>query len=368
MFNLVNADSALAGPPTPAFAYSSTDSLPAPMLLSQRSYRYGGGSAPGPRIGDLARAIIRQRHLSRNTEKAYLRWMTRFWEFHSRRDPAKLGAHEVSQFLTYLAVKRGVSASTQNQAMAALLFLYRHVLELDLPWLDEVVRAQRPKKLPVVMNRDEVVSVLAQMHGITKHMAMLLYGSGLRLTECCRLRIQDVDFGSNQIVVRRGKGAKDRVTMLPQFIQTDLRDHIQQVRQQHQVDLREGAGWVELPQAFSIKSPSAGQDWPWQWVFPATRTYLHDSNQRRRHHLHQTVLQREVRRASKAAAISKRVSCHTFRHSFATHLLEDGTDIRTLQTLMGHQDVRTTMIYTHVVNRGPAGVKSPGDRLFGEER
>jgi len=309
---------------------------------------------------------MRRRHLSRNTERIYLRWMVRYWEFHGRRDPLELDEEHVSAFLTYLAVERGVAASTQNQAMAALLFLYREVLGIEVAWMDDMVRAKRPKRLPVVMNRSEVVAVIQQMDGVTKQMATLLYGSGLRVSECCQLRVQDVDFDSNQIVVRRGKGDKDRVTMLPRFLQPSLRRHLVGVRDQHEQRIRADAGWVELPHAYAQKSPSAGQQWCWQWVFPATRGYFHHpSGHTRRHHLHQSVLQRDVRRAVRASDITKRASCHTFRHSFATHLLEDGTDIRTLQKLMGHKDIRTTMIYTHVLNRGPAGVISPADRLLG---
>jgi integron integrase len=338
----------------------------APLLLAQPGSGYGRGSSPGRQLGDRAREVLRKRHLSPRTEKVYLAWMFRFWAFHHQQHPEQLGGAEVSQFLTYLAVQRGVSASTQNQAMAALLFLYRHVLKLDLPWLDDMVRAKTPRHLPTVMNRQEVVAVIEQMQGVTKQMATLLYGSGLRLSECCGLRIQDLDFGSNQIVVRRGKGDKDRVTMLPQSLQPALIEHLDEVREQHRQDLAQGAGWVELPHAFAHKSPAAGREFRWQWVFPATRTYFdHDTRQFRRHHLHQSVVQKSVRHAVVASGVTKRITCHTFRHSFATHLLEDGTDIRTIQTLLGHQDIRTTMIYTHVVNRGPAGVQSPADKLFG---
>ena len=245
-----------------------------------------------------------------------------------------------------------------------MLFLYREVLDLDLPRLEGLVRAKRPKHLPTVLSRAEVRAVLAQLHGQPRLMACLLYGSGLRLMECCRLRVKDLDFDRRQLIVRQGKGRKDRVTLLPTSTRTALQDQLAQVRNLHQQDLAAGAGWVELPHALARKSPQAGRSWAWQWVFPATRTYLHsDTGQHRRHHLHETVVQRAVRDAVQAAGIPKRATCHTFRHSFATHLLQDGTDIRTLQTLLGHADVSTTMIYTHVVERGPFGVSSPLDGM-----
>lgn len=260
--------------------------------------------------------------------------------------------------------ERDVSASTQNQALSALLFLYRDVLELDLPGLDGLVRAQRPARLPVVLSRDEVRAVLRALDGAPQRMTALLYGAGLRVLECCQLRVKDIDFDRHQIIVREGKGDKDRVALLPVGLRAALRAQLEQARVQHEADRARGAGWVELPKAFGHKAPQEGRSWPWQWVFPATRTYTHpESGQVRRHHLHETVLQRAVREAVKAAGIPKRATCHTLRHSFATHLLEDGTDIRTLQTLLGHADVSTTMIYTHVLDRGPLGVRSPVDRL-----
>jgi len=310
---------------------------------------------------------MRLRHLSRRTEEAYLHWMRRFYEFHGRRNPAELGPEEVTAFLNDLASRRRVAASTQNQALAALLFLYRKVLGLDLPWLGDLVRAKGPRRLPEVLTRAEVQAVLSRMEGVPRLMAILLYGSGLRLLECCRLRVKDLDFPRCQILVRRGKGAKDRATMLPATLRASLQEHLKGVRRQHQRDLSQGSGWVELPGALGRKLPAAGREWPWQWVFPATRHYLHfETGQRRRHHLHETVVQQAVRRAVLAAGIPKRATCHTFRHSFATHLLEDGSDIRTVQELLGHKDVATTMIYTHVLNRGPAGVQSPVDRLLEE--
>jgi integron integrase len=276
-----------------------------------------------------------------------------------------MGAPEITRFLTSLAVEGKVAASTQNQALSALLFLYREVLQEQVPWLDDLVYAKRPHHLPVVLTREEVRAVLGEMHGVPRLMAFLLYGAGLRLLECARLRVKDIDFARNQIVVRAGKGNKDRLTMLPDAAKPDLLRHLDAVRAQHQLDLRAGAGWVELPNALARKYPSAGREWPWQWVFPATRIYVDRlTGQRRRHHLHESVLQRAVRTATLRAAIAKRVSCHTFRHSFATHLLEDNHDIRTVQELLGHTDVSITMIYTHVLNRGPGAVRSPADRLF----
>lgn len=310
---------------------------------------------------------MRLRRLSPRTEEAYVRWMCRYYEFHGRRDPADLGAKDVTAFLNDLATSGRVAASTQNQALSALLFLYREVLGRDLPWLDELVRAKRPARLPVVLARDEVRAVLSHMEGVPRLMATLLYGSGLRLLECCRLRVKDVDFARSQIVVRSGKGERDRATMLPAAVRADLAAHLERVREQHRRDLSQGAGWVELPAALARKLPAAGREWAWQWVFPATRHYVHrESGQRRRHHLHETVLQQAMRRAVLAAGIPKRATCHTLRHSFATHLLEDGSDIRTVQELLGHKDVATTMIYTHVLDRGPAGVRSPADRLLGD--
>jgi integron integrase len=272
----------------------------------------------------------------------------------------------VTRFLSSLAIDGRVAASTQNQALGALLFLYRDVLELDLPWLDGVVRAKRPERLPVVLTREEVAAVLRPLTGVPRLMATLLYGSGLRLLECCRLRIQDIDFARNQIVVRGGKGDKDRVTMLPGVVKADLARHLEAVRAQHQRDLHRGAGWVELPTALARKYPNAGREWVWQWTFPATRPYRdRATGQWRRHHLHESVLQRVVKDAARRAGIAKRATPHTLRHSFATHLLEDGRDIRTMQELLGHRDVATTQIYTHVLNRGPSAVKSPIDTIFG---
>jgi integron integrase len=255
----------------------------------------GPVGAPRPRLLDRVREAVRARHYSRRTEKAYVHWIKQYIVFHAKRHPAEMGAAEVTTFLTALAVDRKVAASTQNQALSALLFLYREVLGVELPWLDDVVQAKRPQHLPVVLTRDEVRAVLQRFDGVPRLMAILLYGAGLRLLECCRLRVKDVDFATNQILIRDGKGRKDRVTMLPAAVKPALVAHIQHVREQHQTDLRHGAGWVELPGALVRKYPHAGRDWGWQWIFPATRIYVdHLTGQRRRHHLHESVLQRAV--------------------------------------------------------------------------
>lgn len=311
--------------------------------------------------------MLRARRMSPRTERSYLHWMRRFWEFHGRRDPRGMGAEEVTAFLNHLATAERVAASTQNQALAAILFLYRHVLLIDLPWLDGLIRARKPRRLPAVLSVGEVRVLLGSMDGVTRLIATLLYGSGLRLMEACQLRIKDIDFAGRVITVREGKGAKDRLTMLPAGIVKPLELHLRGVREQHRRDLAAGAGWVALPFALDRKYPKAGQDWAWQWVFPATRTFLdRETGQRRRHHLHETVVQKAVREAALAAQIPRRVTCHTLRHSFATHLLEAGSDIRTIQELLGHRDVATTMIHTHVLNCGPAGVESPADRWLSE--
>jgi integron integrase len=310
------------------------------------------------------RQALRVRHYSPRTERVYVRWIVRYIHFHGKRHPSQLGAPELTAFLTWLAERRQVSRSTQTQALSALLFLYRQVLELDVPWLANVARAPARPRLPVVLTREEVRAVIGQLDGVERLVAMLLYGAGLRLLEALRLRIKDLDFDGDQITVRGGKGDRDRVTMLPRVVKTPLRQHLARVRALHQQDLAAGAGFVELPGALARKLPGASRDWLWQWVFPATRTYVDTgTRERRRHHLHETVLQRAVTSAVRRAGLSKRASCHSFRHSFATHLLEDGYDIRTVQELLGHSDVSTTMIYTHVLNRGPYGVRSPADRL-----
>lgn len=317
-----------------------------------------------PRLLDRMRLAIRTRHYSRRTEEAYLMWVRRYVKFHGLRHPGELPPSAVAQFLSHLANESNVSASTQSQALSALLFLYRDVLEKDFGWLEGVVRAKRPKRLPVVLSVPEVRALLAELHGTHWLMASLLYGSGLRLLEACTLRVKDVDLGQRQLTVRVGKGARDRVTLLPEVVVEPLTGHLAKVAAAHRRDVEAGCGRVVLPHQLAAKYPNADLEWIWQWVFPASR--LHWDAQAevwRRHHTHESVLQRAVRGAAGKAGIAKRVSCHTLRHSFATHLLEDGYDIRTVQELLGHKDVSTTMIYTHVLSRGGRGVRSPADRL-----
>lgn len=307
---------------------------------------------------------VRKRHYSSRTEDAYADWISRYLRFHRFRDPREMGKGEVERFLSHLAVEGEVAASTQNQAFSALLFLYRDVLGIKLDWLDGVVRAKRPKLLPVVLTRDEVAAVFRHLSGTNLIAAMLLYGAGLRLLECLTLRVKDIDFGYRQITVREGKGNKDRITVLPAVVEPRLKLHIEDVRVLFEKDLKEGGGYVTLPKALGRKYPNADRAWGWQWVFPAHRQYDNpETGLRHRHHLDESVIQRAVREAATLAELKKHVTCHTFRHSFATHLLEDGYDIRTIQELLGHRDVSTTMIYTHVLNRGGRCVRSPMDVL-----
>ena len=312
----------------------------------------------------MARSRMRLKHLSHRTEKAYLGWIRRFVEFNRRRHPRELGKVEVEAFLTYLAVERRVSAATQNQALGALLFLYRHVLGSELGWLEGVERARRPKRLPVVLTPGEVSAVLAHMEGTPWLVASLLYGSGLRLIECLRLRVKDVDLSRRELRVRSGKGDRDRVTIMPARLNDALRAQIARAAAVHAGDLREGYGAAPLPGALEVKKPAAARDLAWQYVFPASsRSPIDSGSIERRHHLHETVVQRAFRRAVVASGVAKPATCHSLRHSFATHLLESGHDIRTVQELLGHRSVQTTMIYTHVLNRGGLGVTSPLDRI-----
>jgi integron integrase len=318
--------------------------------------------AGAPKLLDQVRELIRIRHYSIRTEQAYLQWIRRFILFHGKRHPTDMGARELTEFLSHLAVQRNVSASTQNQALNALLFLYRDVLKIQLPWLDEVQRAKKPQHLPVVFTREEVRALLAQLEGTRWLMAMLTYGAGLRLLECLRLRVKDVDFEYLQILIRDAKGQKDRVTVLPKTLIEPLRTHLLKVKQLHESDLRAGYGSVHLPFALATKYPSAEREWGWQYVFPSSRRSVDPrSGAERRHHAPEDALQRAIKLAIRKANIIKPGSVHTLRHSFATHLLESGYDIRTVQELLGHADVSTTMIYTHVLNRGGRAVVSPVD-------
>ncbi len=318
-----------------------------------------------PKLMDLVVAAMRSRHYSRRTEQAYRNWMKHYIYFHHVRHPAEMGEPEINAFLSHLALEEKVSSSTQNQALAALLFLYRHVINRDVGDLGNVVRARKPKCLPVVMTRDEIKSVLTYLSGDKWLMASIMYGGGLRLMECLQLRVQDVDFSRNEIYVRDGKGGKDRRTMLPAVLKQSLQAHLVDVKAIHQKDMAEGWGYVELPGALDRKYPNAPREWRWQWVFPQENRWRNDkTGEEGRHHIHETIIQRAVDDAVRKAQPTKRATCHTFRHSFATHLLEAGYDIRTIQELLGHKDIKTTMIYTHVLNRGGTGVKSPMDKLL----
>jgi integron integrase len=317
-----------------------------------------------PRLLDRVHEIIRRKHYSIRTEQAYVDWIKRFILYHDKRHPTELGATEVEAFLTWLAVERDVAASTQNQAQCALLFLYREVLGVDLPWLDDVERAKRPIKLPVVLTVDEVVRILERLKGTHCLIGRMMYGTGLRILEALRLRVKDVDFQRREILVRDGKGAKDRITVLPRAVLRPLRVHLEEVRSIHEQDLDEGFGAVWMPYALARRYPAAPREWEWQYVFPADRRSLDPrGGVVRRHHLGDRAFQRAMRQAVQDAGIPKLATPHTLRHSFATHLLESGSDIRTVQELLGHSSASTTMIYTHVLNRGGRDVISPLDRL-----
>ncbi len=320
--------------------------------------------AEPPKLLDRVRERIRLKHYSIRTEQSYVQWVRRFILHHGKRHPAEMGAPEVEAFLTHLAVEGKVSASTQNQARSALLFLYKEVLGIELPWLDNVEQAKKPKRLPVVLDQDEARNLIAQLSGVHWLVAVLLYGSGLRLMEALRLRVQDVDVKRREILVREGKGFKDRVTMLPELAVKPLQLHLQAVKALHEKDLAEGCGEVYLPYALERKYPQAGKSWGWQYVFPSgNRSVDPRSGKTRRHHIDEQTIQRAVKQAARSAGIVKPATPHTLRHSFATHLLQNGQDIRTVQELLGHEDVQTTMIYTHVLNKSGRGVTSPLDRL-----
>jgi integron integrase len=317
---------------------------------------------PPKKLLEQVRDIIRIKHYSYKTEKSYLSWIKRYILFHNKRHPREMGAQEIEDFLTYLAVKENVAASTQNQALSAVLFLYKEVLRQELDLQVDAVRAKQSRYIPTVLSREEVLEIINNLSGVYQLLVKLLYGTGLRQTECLQLRVKDLDFAQRQVVVRDGKGMESRVTMLPASLIEDLRFHLQLVKRTHQQDLEKGYGSVYLPFALERKYKNADRDWVWQYVFPSDRI---SSDPRsgivRRHHLHENGLQKALKQAVRMAGISKRVSCHTFRHSFATQLLQNGYDIRTVQELLGHKDVKTTMIYTHVLNRGGRGVRSPLD-------
>ena len=321
-------------------------------------------SSRKPTLVGVVRATLRAKHYSPRTEEAYVGWIRRFIRFHEKRHPRSMGETEVVAFLSSLAVNGHVAASTQNQALSALVFLYGEVLGVELDWLQGLVRTKRPERMPVVLTQDEVRRLLSGLSETVWLMASLMYGAGLRLLECVELRVKDVDLATREIRVRDGKGRKDRVTMIPARLIEPLAVRIAGTKRLHEADLLAGAGRVQLPDALDRKYPNAARELGWQWLFPATRLYVDaDTSQRRRHHLHESVLQRAVKVAVDRAGLTKRASCHTLRHSFATHLLEAGYDIRTIQELLGHQDVSTTMIYTHVLNKGGRGVRSPLDDL-----
>ena len=340
---------------------------PSLMTIASLSRRTPLGLTPDqpvPRLYDRLVEVLRVHHYSRRTEQAYVHWIRRYIEFQDYQHPRLLAEDGVNRFLTHLAVQAHVSASTQNQALAALLFLYERVLEQPLDRLEGVVRAHRAKRLPVVLTRPEVAAVLNHLSGLPRLVVTLQYASGMRVLEVLQLRVKDLDFAAGEIVVREGKGNKDRRTMFPPVLHADFQRQLRKVQSQHQTDVSRGDGRVPLPDALSRKYPVADRELRWQWVFPATSHYVDSrTGTRHRHHLHESVIQKSVRRAASDSGLTKRVTTHTFRHSFATHLLEDGYDIRTVQELLGHSDVRTTMIYTHVLNRGGRGVRSPLEGL-----
>lgn len=319
-------------------------------------------STPPRKLLDVVRETIRLKHYSYRTEQTYLDWMKRYLLFHDKKHPHEMGAEEIRAFLSHLAVERKVAAATQNQALNAILFLYREVLTIDLGNIGDYLRAKRPKRLPTVLAKAEVQSVIKHLSGVERLVIQLLYGSGLRLSEALSLRVKDVDFAQSQLIIRDTKGKEDRVTPLPQQIQPALKEHLQFVQRLHQQDLERGYGSVYLPYALAKKYPTADREWIWQYIFPSyTLSQDPRSGKTRRHHLHESTIQKALKKAVQHSGVPKRVSCHTFRHSFATHLLQNSYDIRTVQELLGHKDVRTTMIYTHVLARGGRGVRSPLD-------
>ncbi len=316
-----------------------------------------------PKLLDKVHTELRTRHYSYRTEEAYINWIKSFVKFHNLKHPNKMGANEISNYINYLAVKRNVASSTQNQALCAVIFLYKHVLKIDISEFD-IIWAKKPKKLPVVFTKEEVKQTINNLNGTAWLVGNILYGSGLRLIECLRLRVQDIDFVSNQIIIRNGKGGKDRVSMLPFLVKDALKAKLEDVKKLHLKDLKKGYGKVYLPYALERKYPNASNEFKWQYVFPSGKLSIDPSDGiMRRHHLEESVIQKAVKEAIKKAGINKTAGCHSLRHSFATHLLESGTDIRSIQELLGHSSIDTTMIYTHVLNQGPFGIKSPADIL-----
>ncbi len=315
-----------------------------------------------PKLLDQVRETIRTKHYSYRTEQTYVDWIKRFIIFHNKRHPKEMGADEIQAYITYLANERKVASSTQNQALSAIVFLYKYVLQKEIILPSDIIRPNRPERLPTVLSHQEAMSIINKMGGTTKLIAQLLYGSGLRITECLRLRVKDLDFANHQVIVRDGKGENDRATILPDSLVQGLKSQIEIARLIHQKDLKEGFGEVSLPYALAQKYPSAPKEFPWQYVFPSTNRSVDPVSKRtKRHHLDVSVVQKAVRQAVLAAGLDKPVSPHTFRHTFATQLLQNGYDIRTVQELLGHKDVKTTMIYTHVLQRGAGAVKSPLD-------
>jgi integron integrase len=320
-----------------------------------------------PKLLDRLSDAIKSRHYSRSTEKTYRSWVKRFICFHGVRHPEEMAEKEVNAFVTHLAVEGKVSASTQTQALSAIVFLYRHVIKRELGQLEGLVRARKSKHLPVVLTKEEVRMVIDNLRCESWLVSMLLYGAGLRVREGLRLRVKDVDFRANRLLLRDVKGRKDRLTMLPQTVKNPLEEHLMRVRDIHESDLAQGHGRVVMPNALNKKYPSASVEWGWQWVFPASGRWFDQKTKKEyRHHLHETVIQKAVKKAVREAGLTKRATPHTFRHSFATHLLENGYDIRTVQELLGHKNIKTTMIYTHVLNKGGKGVHSPADGLWGK--
>jgi integron integrase len=332
---------------------------PAAIIAEPRPPNFGA-----PKLLVRVRRVIRAKHLSHRTEEAYIAWMRRFILYHNKKHPLVLGQDHVREFISHLAVKRRVSASTQNQALCAIIFLYKNVLGREIGYVENIVRAKKPKRLPVVLSRDEVRRVMAELGGVKRLVVSLLYGSGLRLLECLDLRIKDIDLERNQLIVRSGKGDKDRYTILPRSVKPLVQRQIQESYRIANIQNGLAECAVRLPEAIDRKFVNAAHEWQWQYLFPARGTTVdRGTGEVRRHHLHETAVQRAVKEAVRRSQITKRATCHTFRHSFATHLLEDGYDIRTVQKLLGHSDVTTTMIYTHVLQHGASGVRSPLDRM-----